>query len=137
VNNLPVERARPGEFLYGIQHVEDSLGEVALAWYDLLGIDLLRGVGKGNRSRVADYTDTPAVLRPKGMKVLALVDPPKPGSPTSYDADGMDPAQRAKALARLNSDLEVLARTYPAELPMFELGNEPDLPFFYRSAMSG
>ena len=129
-----IPKASDGEFLFGLQHTGDPLMPRNAAWIDLLGVDILRG---GLRTHThADSSrsatdETYAALRAKGMRVMPMIDPPKPGSPVQYDEDGMDPDQRARELAKKTAFLETFARDYADWITHYELGNEPDLPFFY------
>lgn len=60
-----------------------------------------------------------------------MLDPPLPGSPTQYAEDGMDPEKRAAQLATKTRFLGDFARDYAGRITYYELGNEPDLAFFY------
>ncbi len=128
----PLAKARPGEFLYGIQHTKDLTGEIDQAWFAFLGSDFVRGLpGHGRQDVMSRFDEAVPLLASQGMTLLAMVDPPKPGSPVEYDADGMEPEEREKQLKKLERFLETLARKHRRHLTYFELGNEPDLKFFY------
>ncbi|MEM1026907.1 MAG: LamG-like jellyroll fold domain-containing protein [Planctomycetota bacterium] len=128
----PVPKAKPGEFLYGIQHTKDLEGEIDQAWFAFMGSDFVRGLpGHGRQDVMSRFDAAVPTLAEQGMTLLAMIDPPKPGSPIEYDADGMDAKKREKQLAKLEAFLEELASKHREHLTYFELGNEPDLKFFY------
>lgn len=129
-----IPKARDGEFLFGLQHTGDPLIPRNAAWLDLMGVDILRN-GLKTHSQVdtnpSETDATYAELFRRGYRVMPMIDPPKPGSPSQYDPDGMDPAKRERELAKKERFLEAFARDYSDSVTYYELGNEPDLPFFY------
>ncbi|MEM9882954.1 MAG: LamG-like jellyroll fold domain-containing protein [Planctomycetota bacterium] len=127
-----VERARPGGFLYGVQHTKNIHGDIDQAWFNLLGVDFIRGLPEvGRRTQLALYEKAIPVLSEMGMSCMVMIDPPKPGDPRTYVPEGMDPKVRDRQLRRLETFLETLAARYRDEITYYELGNEPDLKFFY------
>ncbi|MEM1213177.1 MAG: LamG domain-containing protein [Planctomycetota bacterium] len=129
-----IRKAEDGEFLFGLQHTGDPLHSRNAAWLSLMGVDILRN-GLKTHTQVdtkRSVTDaTYAELFARGYRVMPMIDPPKPGSPSQYDADGMDPAKRGRELAKKERFLETFARDYADTITYYELGNEPDLKFFY------
>ncbi|MEM6332189.1 MAG: LamG-like jellyroll fold domain-containing protein [Planctomycetota bacterium] len=126
-------KAEDDEFLYGLQHADNPLDPQNAAWLDLLGVDILRGVVP-HQAMDEDRSRTDAQisqLAGRGIRVMPVFDPPKPGSPINYVPEGMDPAQRERELSRKEAFLESFARDYAGRVVYYELGNEPDLPFFY------
>ncbi|MEM6755984.1 MAG: LamG domain-containing protein [Planctomycetota bacterium] len=129
-----IRKAHDGEFFFGLQHTGDPLQPRNAAWLDLMGVDILRN-GLQTHTQVdtkRSVTDaTYAELFDRGYRVMPMIDPPKPGSPSQYDEDGMDPAKRERELAKKEKFLEAFARDYADSITYYELGNEPDLKFFY------
>ncbi|MEM6459384.1 MAG: LamG domain-containing protein [Planctomycetota bacterium] len=127
-----VERARPDGFLYGVQHTKNIHGDIDQAWFNLLGVDFVRGLPeRGRRTQLELYDKAIPVLSEMGMSCMVMVDPPKPGDPRTYVPEGMNPKVRDRQLRRLETFLETLAAKYRDEITYYELGNEPDLKFFY------
>ncbi len=127
-----VPKARPGEFLYGLQHVRDPLGEIDQAWFSLLGVDIIRSLGgHGRQDVMSRYDEIVPQFTSRNMSIMAMIDPPKPGDPITYKPEGMDPEVRERELTKLEAFLEDLAAKYRDEITYYELGNEPDLRFFY------
>ncbi|MEM6332063.1 MAG: LamG-like jellyroll fold domain-containing protein [Planctomycetota bacterium] len=133
----PVERARPGGFLYGVQHTRSFDTGIDPAWFNLLGVDFIRGMPLFvPRTNFDTYERFIPKLSSMGMSALVMIDPPKPGDPRTYIPEGMDPQRRERELKRLESFLETLAAKYRNEITYYELGNEPDLKFFYPGPVS-
>ncbi|MEM6394069.1 MAG: LamG domain-containing protein [Planctomycetota bacterium] len=129
-----IRKAEDGEFLFGLQHTGDPLAPRNAAWLDLMGVDVLRGGLKTHTQADTNRSVTDATyaeLFERGYRVMPMIDPPKPGSPSQYDADGMDPAKRERELSKKERFLEAFARDYADTITYYELGNEPDLKFFY------
>lgn len=118
----PLPRARPGEFLYGI----DS-GEVfSWDWFDFMGVDITRRfpIPMPNveqvRKLLADYEK-------HGMSSMIEADPP------GWNPDAN--VRRAEAEQRGAYAAEI-ARLFKGRIKYWELGNEPDLTFFYAGPMT-
>lgn len=118
-----VPKARPGEFLYGL---DVMLGRPQdhprlLGWIDAMGVDIVRGGGID-----WDNLDHVKANLPKwetrGVQVLAMSDVP-------WDPDD---ARRERQTAERAARLEQVAREMGPRVTWWELGNEPDLTFFYK-----
>ncbi len=129
-----IAKAADGEFMFGLQQTGDPLETRNAAWLDLMGVDILRG-GLNTHTQIDDSRAiadrTYDALFQRGYRVMPMVDPPLPGSPMEYAEEGMDPKKRAAALSKKIAFLEEFARDYADTITYYELGNEPDLPFFY------
>ncbi len=115
-------RAKQGEFLYGL---DVMLGEPQhykrlLKWIDAMGVDIVRGGGIQWHNLEHVQRDLP-IWEELGVQVLAMSDVPwHENEQTRMDWT------RARA-----GELENVARTLGPRLTWWELGNEPDLTFFY------
>jgi hypothetical protein len=128
-------KARQGEFLYGLDtgftELSEPEGANALAFFRLMGVDILRNLDPLNRSETVDnVTRALAALSKQNLQAALIIDPPK-------DADA---AQRAVGLATKTRFLEEVARRYAGrgvgKIQYWEMGNEPDLPGFYAGPMA-
>ena len=121
----PVEalrRASPGEFLYGI----DS-GEVfSWDWFDFLGVDITRRfpIPMPNAGQVSSML---ADYEKHGMTSMIEADPP------GWNPDAN--VRKAQAEERANAAADVASR-FKGRIKYWELGNEPDLTFFYAGPMT-
>ncbi len=115
-------KAGEGEYLFGLDAGFHPLADEALRWYDLMGVDILRDMAGPWTPQTPEAIDKAlATLEARGVTAMLLCDPPK-------DRD----AKRRKAkLKEVCAFLEATARRLAGRLKYFELGNEPDLPFFY------
>lgn len=112
-------KARPGEFRYGL---DVKLGRCdqspqLMEWMELMGVDIVRTGFDMNHP--ADAYDGVAALRKAGMDVLAVFDVPK----------DEDEGRFCDAMRRAGDFVEKVAAGLRP--PFWELGNEPDLPFFF------
>ena len=130
VSDTVLPKARAGDYLFGLDAGNTYNIEVhdatALAYYRLMGVDVLRDVFSDGSAR--DVEDAGASLQLLGREELQagiMVSPPK----KSGEA----------ALAQVTAQLEEMARLYagkgPGKLYFWELGNEPDLTGFYAGTM--
>ncbi|MEM6331985.1 MAG: LamG domain-containing protein [Planctomycetota bacterium] len=129
-----IRKARDGEFFFGLQHTGDPLQPRNADWLNLMGVDILRNGLKTHTQADTNRAVTDATyaeLFQRGYRVMPMIDPPKPGSPSQYDEDGMDPVKRERELAKKERFLEAFAADYADTITHYELGNEPDLKFFY------
>lgn len=110
-------KAKPGEFLYGADLGGTWRDTRKLDWADYMGIDILRNSAGG----LDQLDEAVPVLRARGIQGTLMVDPP-------WDPDA---GKRAKMAEDLAAKLEKAARTHADFLRWYELGNEPDLLFFY------
>ncbi len=118
IDDQPLSKAEDGEFLYGLDlNLGPSYGsKELLQWTKHMGVDIIRhGFGPGSIDEVTEHLPT---YEKYGLQVLYMHDPPK------------DQAQRAAQLPGVLHHLEELARRFP-QIRYYELGNEPDLTFFY------
>lgn len=123
-------KAKPGEFMFGLQHVGDIHDPVNQRWLEFMGVDMLRGF----ESIMADWSTVEKEIKAyDSMHVgfMPMLDPPKPGSPIKYEPNGLDPKDRVRKLKVLTDQLTEFATRYKGKVKYYELGNEPDLPFFY------
>jgi len=116
-----IAKAAPGEFLYGL---DAALGDVhgytrLLKWMDAMGVDIVRHGIDDNISPdlVAQQL---ATFESHGLQVLAIHDPPK----------DIEPGRRQQVLQQKIGLVGTLAARFP-QIKFWELGNEPDLTFFY------
>ena len=114
-----VGKAGSGEFRYGL---DVRLGRCdqspeLMEWMALMGVDIVRtGL---DMNRADDARDGIKALRRAGMDVLAVFDVPKDADENRFN----DSMRRA-----LDFVGKISAELHP---PFWELGNEPDLPFFF------
>jgi hypothetical protein len=118
IDGRAVPKAEPGEFLYGL---DVTLGPAygsseLLQWTRHMGVDIIRhGFGPGTVEEVIRHLPT---YEDFGLQVLFMCDPPK------------DQNRRAEELPGVLDKLESIASRFP-QIRYYELGNEPDLTFFY------
>lgn len=120
----PPPKAKPGEFLYGLDlrlGRADTSPEL-MAWTRHLGADLIRhGL---NVNRPEEAREAIRNLRAQGLDMLAVLDVPKE----------TDEAAFRKSLARTAAFAAAFAAD--GKPPFWELGNEPDLSFFFPAGMA-
>ncbi|MEM6562556.1 MAG: hypothetical protein AAF656_13215, partial [Planctomycetota bacterium] len=129
-------RAADGDaYWFGLDASHGSLNPsgtpIMYAYYDLMGVDILRGTPNTSES-IAGLSDLDALaqrmykLAEHGMRASFIMFPDdwrKDG--TAYEND------RLKRLERLAAVADRFGGQGVGEVPMMELGNEPDLPQFY------
>lgn len=118
-NETPVARARPGEFLFGL---DVQLGPAynspeLLRWARFMGADIIRH-GFGWNDSVEEIERYLPVFEQAGLQVMLICDPPK------------DQQRRAELLPGKIEFLKTVATRFP-QIQYYELGNEPDLTYFY------
>jgi hypothetical protein len=117
----PLPRARDGEFLYGVDPCNGFSDERFWKWADFMGADILRGFG-------CDQDDEDAMARATalhgryGFRPYFFMDIAWHDDPDARHAENLRRAALAAAQAR---------RYDPDGRAFWELGNEPDLTFFY------
>jgi len=121
--NSPVERAKPGEFLYGL---DIQLGAAydsprLLKWAQFMGADIIRH-GFGGQDDVNEIAAHLPTFEQYGLQVMYISDPPK------------DQALREEQLPGKLTKLVEIATRFP-QIKFYELGNEPDLTYFYPGPM--
>lgn len=116
-------KARDGEFLYGLDVMlgEPQRYERLLRWVDAMGVDIVRGGGIAWDSHAHVEANLP-IWESRGVRVLAMCDVPW----------HEDDAERRRQVAERSARLEEVARTLGDRQTWWELGNEPDLTFFYK-----
>ncbi len=113
----PLPRAQPGEFLYGM----DSGQVFSFDWFDYLGVDITRRLP--TPVPAPDQVERYLQLYAKhGMTSMVETDPP---------GWVPDPQRRADEAKRKADYAAEIARRFKGRVKYWELGNEPDLTFFY------
>ncbi|MEM6459794.1 MAG: LamG domain-containing protein [Planctomycetota bacterium] len=127
-----VDGDKPGGFLYGMQAVNGPLVPHNAAWLDLLGVDILReGTLNYQKADPAEQDRVVEALAQRDIHLLAKIDPPLPGSPVNYRPEGLTPEEEVRERAKATAHCRRVARVHADRLYYYEIGNEPDLPFFY------
>ena len=125
ISSTKLDKAASGEFLYGIGN-NGSVRDF-FAWCDLMGIDINRGAGI---SLDGDNDGIISAHASHGMSVMPMFDPPQEGAPGTVN-NGMDVGKRQGMLRDMGPKLQAFAKKYAGKVAYYELGNEPDLRFFY------
>ncbi len=122
----PIEKtaSKPGDgtFLYGLDSGVESFDDRWLQWADFMGVDILRGPGHGH-----DHADADALRRAfdaigkHNLRASQFFDIP-------WDNDANRRQQRWDELAK---KAEEITREFGDKVYYYELGNEPDLTYFY------
>ncbi|GAT32617.1 hypothetical protein TSACC_21016 [Terrimicrobium sacchariphilum] len=134
ITDTALTKARDGEYLYGLdpannfQHATHT--PAMFTYYRLMGVDILRNpYNIDMKETVEDASRALAILASQDLQAMIMVDPPK----------DKDPAKRATALEKKVAFLKKLSLKHagkgPGKYHFFELGNEPDLPFFYPNSI--
>ncbi len=126
VSEKELGKARLGEFRFGLDCGKGATTPEALAFFDLMGVDRLRSALQGDPQRLdIDALRTAhEKLAEHGVTAMVMADPPG-------QMNKVDEAKRLQLLAERVVHLETLARELAPLVTYYELGNEPDLPFFY------
>lgn len=117
-DEVEIPRAKEGEFLYGL---DIKLGPAygsprLLRWARFMGADIIRhGFGADNLDEIATYLP---LYEKYGLQVMLMCDPPK------------DQTRRREQLPAKLDFLRAVASRFP-QIRYYELGNEPDLTYFY------
>lgn len=119
-------KAAPGEFLYGLDF---RLGgayhnPLLLRWADAMGVDIVRH-GFDSEDNIEEVRRAMPVYEKERLQVMFICGPPW----------NPDPNARSEAVAHREKFLETLAGEFP-KIRFYELGNEPDLTFFYGGPIS-
>jgi hypothetical protein len=126
VTSEALEKARDGEFLYGLDPANNDIFPThtpnAFAFFRVMGVDILRApYEKGTPHTTESLQANLNELEKEGVQSSIPFDPPRDS----------DPVKRAEHLAKLTEVLEEIARKLggkgPGKAHFFELGNEPDL----------
>ncbi len=111
-----------GTFLYGLDSGVESFDERWLQWADFMGVDILRGPGQGH-----NHTDTDALGR-----AFAVIGKHNLRATQFFDIPwDEDPARRQQKWEELAKQAEAITREFGDKVYYYELGNEPDLTYFY------
>lgn len=113
----PIGKARPGEFLYGLDSGVSIAQEGWADWYGFMGVDILRNIDSSSMEAVDREM---ALVKKYGLQTGMILS-------VSYDQDS---AARAKRTTDMAAFLGAVAARYRDDLHFYELGNEPDLPIF-------
>ncbi len=121
----PIGKARDGEFLYGLDAGEGWHGgpdqdERWLQWMDFMGVDILRLPGQGD-STVEHLHSAFKWLDKYNLRTGMMFTPGY--AATAEDIDNL--VKRADDISRQFGD----------RLKFYELGNEPDLTFFWNRSI--
>lgn len=114
-------KAKDGGFLYGL---DAALGPASdntrlMKWLDVMGVDIIRH-GFGWDSSLADIENRLKIYDAHGLKTMYMTE-------ARYHAD---PARHQANIDDKVKFVSAAARRFP-QLKYWELGNEPDLTFFY------
>ena len=126
VSDTRIAKAAEGEFLFGLDSGSPTTSEQALAWFDLMGVDILRDPGTGGQPNLPKLKEVVDKLGSRGVQTAIVLDPP-----AQMQQGGLAPAERKKRLDAKLPQIEEVARALRGKVTYYELGNEPDLPFFY------
>ncbi len=120
-----IEKARPGNFQFGLDPGDRTTEATSLAWYGLMGVDLLRfpGTDPGG-AELAPVEAAVSRLEAVGVETCMILDPPG-------QIQAVTEAERVEQLKTKVVDIERLTRAMRGRITRYELGNEPDLPFFH------
>ena len=118
-----LRHAKDGEFLFGLDpcsgfHADHS---ELLKWARWMGVDILR-YGVNRRCQKEQERDI-LRLREEGMRVLAITDGSRKDDYSAFLVE--------------QSEVDAFVADFAARVrpPFWELGNEPDLPYFFRPGM--
>lgn len=115
--------AKPGDFLYGSGVGGTWKDGYRLDWAEFMGVDLIRNCVRDERQDSRDNLNAAiAELKRRGFPCGHLIMDP----PYRQNAE-----ERQKAIASACEFLRWAASAHRDWLKYFEMGNEPDLTFFY------
>ncbi len=118
----PIAKAKDGEFLYGMDMGVDSTDERWLQWADFMGVDIFRNSGHGH-----NHVDVSSLER-----AMASIEKYKLRSMIMFDIPWQaDPAGRQASFDNLAREASAIAAKYADKVLYYEMGNEPDLTYFY------
>ena len=127
VSDTKLAKAAEGEFLFGLDAGNPATSDQALAFYDLMGVDILRDPGAGAKPNLGKLLEAVNKLDARGVKTAVMIDPPN----QMRQEGPLSDAERQKALDEMTPKIEEVARALKGKVTYYEMGNEPDLPFFY------
>ncbi len=121
-DRTPIGPVAKGEFLYGLDVINGSaVGEPAYAeWADFMGADIVRSLGPSPH-QLDKIAAALAKLDERGLQTMFMAVP-------EWNADA---AQRQAQTEKIADQLAKLAARFKDKITYYELGNEPDLKFFY------
>ena len=117
--SAPIPKAGPGEFLYGLDPGVDYQDDRWRQWMDFMGVDITRG--NGANENPDDWGSAFAAFDKHQIQNTVFWGVPWDPDQAALDRKVADAAGRAEAAARKYGDRALY----------WELGNEPDLTFFY------
>lgn len=120
-DETPIAKAKDGDFLYGTDIGGPWTDARKLDWADFMGFDLIRNCARTQTNDHADLDGAIAELKRRGLRGHLMADP----------AWNSDAAKRTEADAKTAEYLTWAATAHGDFLKWYELGNEPDLPFFF------
>ncbi len=115
----PIPKAKDGEFMYGVDTGIDYKDERWMKWLDFMGCDITRG--NGANQGTGDWASAFAAFDKHDLRNTVFADIPWDDDAVKRQQKVQEVADRAEAAARLFGD----------RAHFWELGNEPDLTFFY------
>ena len=115
---IPPKAQKGDEFVFGMDVMlgEPWRDQSLLRWLDVLGVDIVRGGGE-----IDNFDTSMPLYRARNLQVMAV-----PDIPYNEDRQRMD-AQIAEVARKMAE----VAKKHP-DIKYWELGNEPDLPGFYK-----
>ncbi len=118
----PIAPVAEGDFLYGLDVIYGTVtAEPAhLEWADYMGADILRDLGRDPHEVDKIEADL-AQLDALDIQTMIM----------SFPAWNPDPDKRRQQSAKVAGDLEQMAAQFKDRITYYEIGNEPDLRFFY------
>jgi len=115
----PIAKAKPGEFLYGVDPGVDYRDDRWLQWLDFMGCDITRGNGANGLDE--DWAPAMAEFAKHHIQTTVFAD-------IRWDADPVKRAANTKMIATISA---ARAKQFGEQAKYWELGNEPDLTGFY------
>ncbi len=121
-DDTPIGPVAAGEFLYGLDIISGSaVGEPTyVEWADFMGADIVRSLGPSPH-QLDKIAAALAELDAKGLQTMFMAVP-------EWNADA---GKRRAQTEKIAAQLAKLAARFTDEITYYELGNEPDLKFFY------
>ncbi len=118
----PIAPVAAGDFLYGLDVIygKATAEPAHLEWADFMGADIIRDLGRAPHQLGTIEADL-AKLGEKNLQAMVMVTP----------AWNSDPDQRRDQTAKVAGDLERMSAKFKDRITFYEIGNEPDLRFFY------
>ena len=136
ISDTAIAKARDDEFFYGLDaannHSKDTGDAVSLVWYDLMGVDILRSLpakAPYDSENIADAIET---IQRANLRSGIMMDPAKPDD---GDAKRQDKLMRDRT-KQLVDAVAQHGGDGPGQVHFIELGNEPDLPFFWQGSIA-